>query len=557
MSRWGAVLIFIVAIAAGVYSGSDMARVPDIASGGPRGAAAADDDGAGARIRAHVEFLADDLLEGRQAGTRGYDIAARYVSTELKQLGLEPAGDADSFLQTIRFRRSELERGDVMLTRSGQAAIHLALPADAVVPPNALQAESTVSGAVVFVGFGVSAPSLSHDDYAGLDVRGKVVAMLSGAPSSFPSEERAHFSAAESKQRTAADHGAIGILTVLAPETLTRFSWDRFAQHYAEPALAWIRPDGMVHVIEPRLKGAAILGPDGARRLFADSPVPVDEVFAQAGHGAPRGFALPCSVTIQASTRHATVTSANVVARLKGTDAALADTAVVLSAHLDHIGLKPGGSGDTVNNGAYDNATGSALLLEVARAFTRATPGPRRSVVFVFVTAEEEGLLGSEYFAEQPPPAVGRMVANVNLDMPLFLTPSPEVTAFGAEHSSLEAIVDRAVRDVGLRIVPDPLPEEHLFVRSDQYSFVRQGIPSVYLEPGITSARPGGNAEESVSTFLARHYHQPSDDLSLPMDLEAASRFARLNYLIAAAIAADPVPPAWKPSDFFGKTFHR
>jgi len=310
-----------------------------------------------------------------------------------------------------------------------------------------------------------------------------------------------------------------------------------------------------VHVIEPRLKGAAILGPDGARSLFAGSPVSLDEVFGQAGQEAARGFALPCSVTIQASTRHGAVTSANVVGRLKGNDPVLADTAVVLSAHLDHIGLKASGTGDAINNGAYDNATGSAILLEVARAFTRATPAPRRSVVFVFVTAEEKGLLGSAYFAEQPPPRVGHMIANVNLDMPLFLTPSVDVTAFGAEHSSLEALVQGAVQEVGLRLTPDPMPEENLFVRSDQYSFVRQGIPSVYLEPGFTSARPGVNGEDLVTTFLARNYHQPSDDLSLPMDLEAASRFARLNYRIAAAIASDPVAPAWKSSDFFGNTF--
>jgi Zn-dependent M28 family amino/carboxypeptidase len=258
---------------------------------------------------------------------------------------------------------------------------------------------------------------------------------------------------------------------------------------------------------------------------------------------------------MRSATSHARVSSPNVVGFLEGSDPSLAATSVVLTAHLDHTGVLPQGNGDRINNGAYDNATGSAILLEVARVLAAQPVRPKRSVVVVLVTAEEKGLLGSDYFAHHPVKVAGRIVANVNLDMPVFLTASTDIVAFGSENSTLDEVVRKAVEDVGYTLSPDPMPEENIFVRSDQYSFVKRGIPAVYLVPGFTAKDPAVNGQQVFGGFLASHYHRPSDDLSLPMDLQALERFTRANLSIAQAIANDPVDPAWKPGNFFGKMF--
>ena len=226
-------------------------------------------------------------------------------------------------------------------------------------------------------------------------------------------------------------------------------------------------------------------------------------------------------------------------------------------AHLDHIGVRPAAEGDRINNGAYDNATGSAILLEVARVLAAQPSRPKRSVVIALVTAEEKGLLGSDYFAHHPVKAAGRIVAGVNLDMPLFLADSSDIVAFGSENSTLERIVRKAVADAGYTLSPDPMPEENIFVRSDRSSLVKKGVPAVYLIPGWTAKDPAVNGPQVFGAFLASHYHKPSDDLSLAMDLQALERFTRANLAVARAIADDPVDPAWKPENFFGTMFGR
>ena len=260
-------------------------------------------------------------------------------------------------------------------------------------------------------------------------------------------------------------------------------------------------------------------------------------------------------MTITSSATHRLVTSPNVVAQLKGSDAALGETSVVLTAHLDHIGIKPAGEGDRINNGAYDNATGSAILLEVARALAAQPVAPRRSILIVLVTAEEKGLLGSDYFARHPVKAAGRMIANVNLDMPVFLAAATDIVAFGSENSTLDEVVRKAAREAGLTLSPDPMPEENIFVRSDRYSLVKQGVPAVYLVPGWTAKDAGVNGAEVFGKFLATTYHQPGDDLSLPMDLAAVEQFTRVNLAVVRAIADDPAAPSWKAGNFFGRTF--
>jgi Zn-dependent M28 family amino/carboxypeptidase len=505
------------------------------------------------RVRADVEFLADDLLEGREAGTRGYDLAARYVATALKAAGYAPAGDNGTYLQRVPFVEATQTAASIRLTVKG-GHVNLAVPGEALGSVSILSPEPTVTAPVVYAGYGVTAPDFGHDDYAGLDVKGKIVAVLSGAPATLPGEPRAHY-AGDSKFRNAAEHGAMGVVTLLTEDDAKRYPWTAIAGDFGRPQLTRANPDGTPAVSEPRLRAGGLLSVEAAGKLFAAAPVSFEKAVADAVAGKTGGMPLNAELTFASTVTERRTSSVNVVGKLEGSDPTLAATSVVLSAHLDHTGVLTNGDGDRINNGAYDNAMGSAIVLEVARALASQTARPKRSIVVVFVTAEERGLLGSDYFARYPGQAVGRIVANVNLDMPTFLYGTKDLVAFGTTHSTLEAVVERVTRDLGYTLSPDPMPEQNLFIRSDQYSFVKQGIPAAYLMPGFTAADSAVNAQEVFGQFLAQHYHKPSDDLSQPMDLAAVEKFTRANYLVARAIADDPVEPAWKPGSFFGKVF--
>ena len=506
------------------------------------------------RIRADVEFLADDLLEGRETGTRGYDLAALYVAAALKSAGYAPGADDGTYFQQVPLIESTPVTATLTVTANG-ATSAVPLPDEGLVGASASAAAVQVDAPVVFAGFGVTAPEFGHDDYASLDVRGKVVALLYNAPASMPSEPRAYYASTDHKLRNAADHGAIAVVTLLGPDDVRRFPWDQAKALFGRPGLAWATEDGTPGAVESRLSAVAFLSPAGSARLFAAAPITYEQALEAGRAGRAGGAPLNASVAITATTRHARMSSPNVVGVLEGSDPALAATSLVLTAHLDHTGTLPPGDGDRIHNGAYDNATGTAIVLEVARALAAGPVAPRRTVVVALVTAEEKGLLGSDYFARHPVKAAGRMIANVNLDMPVFLAASSDLVAFGSQNSSLDAVVRKAAADLGYTLSPDPMPEENIFVRSDQYSLVKQGVPAVYLMPGFTAADPGVNGQQVFGGFLSAHYHRPSDDLSLPMDLAAVERFARANLAVARAIADDPVEPAWKPDNFFGKKF--
>jgi len=531
------------------------------APGGPPPPASVDEaalaEVRGAAVMADVRFLADDLLEGRKPGTRGYELAAKYVAARLETMGLRPGGEDGGFFQPVPLRESRLVEGTLTVRPRGGPPVALVLREDFLMSGDPVRTESRLEGApVVFAGFGVTAPELDHDDYAGLDVAGKVVAALWNAPARFPSEPRAHYSSGRLKAANAARRGAVGFLLFATPEEHRRVPWSRIIQNPDFTSVRRLRPDGNPDGVEPTLQGGALLGPEGARMLFASSPVPLETVFAQAAEGRPRGFDLGATVELEARSEHRPLSSPNVVGVLEGSDPALRETSVVLSAHLDHIGVGAAVEGDEIYNGAYDNAMGTAVVLEAARVLGSLGPPPR-SVVFLLVTSEEEGLLGSDHFATYPPAPAGTIVANVNVDMPLFLYPLADLVAFGGENSSLGEHVARAAREAGLALGPDPMPEENVFVRSDQYSFVRRGIPAVFLVPGFRSSDPTVDGRKQFGEFLARHYHRPSDDLGRPVHLESLERFVRANVALVRALASDPETPRWKPGNFFGETFGR
>ncbi len=505
-------------------------------------------------VRAHVEFLADDLLEGRETGTRGYDLAARYVATQLALVGLAPAGEGGTFFQQVPLVESRLAEGT--LSFSGPSGTTtLALRDDFIMAGDPLRTQARVEAPVVFAGFGVTAPRLGHDDYASLDVKGKIVALVSNAPARFPSEERAYHASRQRKADNAAEHGAIGVLVLRTPQEEERTPWARLLGFAESPASRWTRADGTPEGVSPSLQASATLSAEAARRLFASSPVPLETAFARLDEGAPAGFALRVTATLTSRSEHRRLRSPNVVGRLEGSDPALRASSVVYSAHLDHVGLGPAENGDRIYNGAYDNALGSAVVLEVARVLAGLEKRPRRSLLFLFVTAEERGLLGSDYFASHPTVAASALVANVNIDMPLLLYPPADVVAFGAENSTLEAPARAAAAAVGLSLGPDPMPAETIFVRSDQYSFVRKGVPAVMFSPGMRSADAAQDGPRIFGEFLARHYHHPSDDLALPMDPASIVRYTKANVALGYAIAQSAEAPRWKPGNFFGETF--
>jgi len=509
----------------------------------------------GEALRAHMRFLADDRLEGRGTATRGHDIAAAYVAAQFEAAGLEPAGSGGTWYQPITFRSMSAEPGGefVLLREGGE---HPLTPdVDVLLGKDPIHEHAALTAPLAFAGFGITAPELGYDDYAHVDVRGKVAVLLSGGPPTFPTDQRAYYSSTLVKTRNAVERGAVGIVTVRTPVDERRAPWPRVIRQSRLPAMRWLDEQGVPNETYVQLQITAVMSRSGARALFADSPVPLAAVFAAGDSGRAQGFDLPAQIRTSTRTRHDRVESPNVAGLLRGSDPRLRDEIVVFTAHLDHLGIGAPVSGDSIYNGAYDNATGSAALIELARAFAAFPERPRRSLLFVAVTGEEKGLQGSDYFSRFPTVPGDRIVADINMDMFLMLEPMREVIVFGSEHSSLGPLAERAARAVGLSRVPDPAPEEVVFIRSDQFSFVRRGVPAVF--PVLSGARrvAPGDSLSPMQRWRRTIYHTPQDDMSQDMDIESGARFVRMQFLLGLEVANAADPPTWNPGDFFGETF--
>jgi len=509
-------------------------------------------------IETHLRYLADDERMGRMTGTPGYDEAAAYVAEQFRTIGLEPAGD-DGWYQQVPMlaRRIDTDSATVVYHQDG-GDNRLRWKDDFVMGGDAARAETEVKAEVVFAGFGIHAPDLGYSDYDGVDVDGKVLAIFGGAPATFPHNERAYYSSGLTKAEEAVRRGAVGLIVLRSRVDQKRYSWKRISENAGlRPGMSWVNLTGKVANYFPELEGGAMLNEPAAEDLFRSAPISYEEALDAADAGRPLSTPLGYEVTLAAHTDHESIESPNVVGVLRGSDPELANEYVVYSAHLDHVGTGVPVNGDSIYNGMYDNAMGVALLIEAARVFAAMPEPPQRSILFIAVTGEERGLVGSDYFAHYPTVPTDAMVANVNLDMPLLLYPLADVIAFGSEHSSLEGIIASVVGSEGFELSPDPVPEEVLFIRSDQYSFVKQGVPAVFLVPGFTSTDPSVNGAAAFRDHLQTHYHQPSDDLTRPIDWDSAVRFARANVRIGYAVAQEPERPTWIPGDFFGEKFGR
>lgn len=510
-----------------------------------------------ARLEADVRYLSSDELEGREAGTPGYDKAASYVADRYSELGLKPGGGDGTYYQQVPMRavkNADPDGGTLAFSGAG-APQDIKPGADYLVGASAKETESAIEAPLVFVGYGFVSEDHGRDDYAGLDVEGKIVVAMFGAPKFLNTEERAHYRS--TRNQRASEHGAIGVITLFTPALAELIpAPDPFAfiveRSRGETNMTWLQADGTPFSSAPNLRGGAFLSPALSERLFENQPASWADIVAaeNSEDGVIAGFDMNMTARIAQKALHEETSSPNVIGVLPGSDPKLKNEYVVLTGHLDHEGVKPTPEegDDEIYNGAMDNAVGVSSIMEVARLLA-ANP-PKRSVMFVALTAEEKGLVGSDYNARNPTvPAGGAVVANINLDMPILTWPFTDVVAFGGERSTMYPVVEAAVKKAGLALTPDPQPEQGFFVRSDQYSYVKQGVPAVYLDLGW-----GNGGEEAQLAFQKDHYHKVSDEADL-IDYDSMQRFTQVNYEIANGVANMAERPKWKKGDFFGRIF--
>ncbi|MBF9221725.1 M28 family peptidase [Hymenobacter ruricola] len=507
-----------------------------------------------ADIKAHIAYLADDRLQGRKAGTPGYQLAVDYVTRQLKELGAQPAGDDGTYIQKVRLRRAFLKGDATFAARDAQGvALPLVAGQDYVVYPSPkLPATSVTNVPLAFAGYGISAPELGYDDYKGLDVKGKIVVIVRGAPRTFASTVASASQDLAGLLKAAVQHGAVGLL---------------LASAHAGPlpslkagTYSVLGPTGDVAVSRTFAAGSkqqfyGAVSAATLQRLMQTAALDTAQVFASLKSGKPASAALKTTVTASAQSTYQDIESYNVVGKFVGSDAKLKDEYVVHSAHLDHLGITAPVKGDSINNGAHDNASGVSCVLEIAKIYSKLKEKPKRSMLFVFMTGEELGLLGSAAFAANPTVPKAKIVADVNMDMPTLIAPLLSVVALGAPHSSLIEPVKSAAAYMNVALEQDPEPEQNRFIRSDQYSFVTAGIPALHIKYGNKTADGKNNLSEEVQKWRAVTYHKPQDDINGQFDFDAAKKYVQLCFLIGYQVAQNPARPTWNKGDFFGARY--
>ena len=510
------------------------------------------------RMRADMEVLAADSMRGREAGTEEYLRAATFVAKQFREIGLQPLGDKGTFLQNVEFLETRLVPVSGALTlRTQGRGLTFAFGKDFIVTGSYGDADETVTAPLVFAGYGIRAPERNYDDFSGIDVRGKILVVFTGAPPEFGTSERAFYSSATEKFQLARELGAVGVISVQTPVDRKRTPWQRILDTADHPSLRWRETDGTAHEGFAELKGSATLSPGGAVKLFHFVGHDLDRFFVEFFAGKVKGSDLGATATLARRSIQGRVSSPNVIGVLRGSDPRLRGQHVLVTAHLDHLGVMSNAKGDAIYNGAYDNAAGVAVILEIARVLARAPIRPRRSVIFATFTAEEQGLRGSDYFAHYPPVPIDSIVANLNFDMPYLGFPVADVEGYGSVHSTLDDALKLAAATVGVTVTPDKKPELVRLIRSDQFSFVKRGIPGVNLKPGSISAEPSIDGAAMTDAYLSERYHQPGDDLSQAFSERGAETFIRTGLMFALIVAIDAERIKWKPNDFFGDRFGR
>jgi Zn-dependent M28 family amino/carboxypeptidase len=492
----------------------------------------------------YVKVLADDKMEGRDTGSRGEQAAQDYAIDQLRRNGVSAAGMI-GYLQPMNFVSRQLVEKDCSLTLvNGDRREPLTLGDDVIITTRIMPAPEVNAG-LVFVGYGLRVPERDYDDFRDLDVKGKLVVIFSGLPPGIPGPLASHYRSLRERWKTLKSLGAIGMVAIPDPASMD-IPWSRIALNRTHATMDLDYPEFN------ETQGAALslyVNPAGAEKFFADSGHNFHQISALAKNHKPLPR-FPLAVSLEAKTKVETsrLQSANVVGKLPGSDPALKDEYVVLSAHLDHLGIGEPVNGDRIYNGAMDNASGSALLLDLAARLKDNPEKLRRSVLFVLFTAEEKGLLGSKFFTAHPTIAARSMVADINVDMFLPIVPLKVLTVYGLSESDLGDSARAAAGTVGVPVQPDPEPQRDVFIRSDQYNFILHGIPSLMMDVGY---KPGSPQRAIFKEWLTHRYHAPSDDLNQPVDLEAAAKYEEIVRDLVIKIANDDRRPEWKPASFF------
>jgi hypothetical protein len=501
---------------------------------------AADD---AARWWQHVQYLASDALAGRNTGSEGHRKAAEYVASQFAQAGLKPAGENGSFIQPVSFLTKQLdERTSSLALRTSAGTKSLKLGEDAIIRTS-VDPASSLDAELVFAGYGLKIPELHHDDFAGLDTKSKVAVYLSGAPPSVPGALAAHSQSTAERWKAMRAAGIIGTISIANPKHL-EMTWARSSPNRLLPTM---------QLTDPRMNET-----QGDRISITWNPAHADELFAGTGHtfeeivdDAEAGKPLPhfpIDARIQAKTvvKRGEVVSQNIAGIYTGSSKP--DEYVVVSAHIDHLGTGPAVDGDTIFNGAMDNAAGVATLLDMAERLHAGKTKTKRSILFLAVTGEEKGLLGSKYFARNPTVPVKSMLADINVDMFLPLYPFKILTVYGLDESTLGADAKAVGAAMGVKVQPDPEPRRNVFIRSDQYSFILRGIPSVMVDIGNEK---GSKEAQMEKDWLATRYHGRSDDLNQPINRESAAKFNELVMRLVVRAADENARPAWEKTSFF------
>jgi Peptidase family M28 len=502
-------------------------------------------DALGRRWWSHVSVLADDRMEGRDTGSPGYTRAADYVIQQFRAAGLQPAG-TDGFLQPMDFqvRQFDPTHSSLELVR-GSEVYSVALGKEASYFVTSATIEHAEADAV-FVGYGLSVPDLNYDDLAGLDLRGKIAVLVRGGPTDIPTAIKAHFQSPEERANALRKAGAVGLISVLNP-TIPELPWPRYASGLLMPRMEL--QDAGPGGYHP-LPVTIVFNPESAGSLFEGSGHTLQEVLSGLGTKAPLPrFPLAVRVRTRVGFSRRTAKCHNVVGVMPGSDPRLRNEYVVVSAHLDHLGIGTPINGDPVYHGAIDNASGVASIIEIARGIHDSGAGPRRSLLFLAVTGEEKFLLGSEFFAAHPTVS-GPLVANINIDGVWSMFPLRALEVLGVEESTLGDDIRALATEAGVEVHSAYEPDRVLFIRSDQYNFIKRGVPALFPQIGYYRGSP---EEKLAHEWTAVRYHSPADDAKQPVDYEAAARFNDIQRKLVLKVANADERPSWKPESFFNR----
>ena len=497
----------------------------------------------------YVKVLADDNMEGRETGSDGLRRAEAYIVDQLKAAGLEAAG-TDGYYQPVEFISRQIveKESNAVLVRNGNN-IPLTLGEDAYFSTR-VDLAPEVEAPLVFVGYGLSIPEKNYDDFHDLDLAGKIAVVFTGSPAEIPGTLASHAQSAGERWKALQQAGAIGVISLPNPAAMD-IPWSRMSLSRARPSMALAEAKFDETAGE---KLALVFNPSKAEELFAGSGHTFKELVKLGKDRKPLPR-FPLAVSIKAKTKMETqdLTSENVIASLPGSDPELKNEYVVLSAHVDHLGIGEPIGGDRIYNGAMDNASGGAVLLDVASSLKKSPTHLRRSLLFVFVTGEEKGLLGSRYFASNPTVGAKSIVADINIDMFLPIFPLKVLTVYGLAESDLGQAVRGVAQPLGVGVQPDPEPLRNSFIRSDQYSFIRQGIPALAMKVGFVT---GSREQKIFKDWLTQRYHAPSDDLSQPVNIQAAALYEEVIRGLMIAVANNDQRPEWVPDSFFRRFAH-